>query len=338
MATAQPPQMILFTYDISVFGRKMDWYFALTGLKYFHCITLNRLPRPMLEKLGIKYRRIPILAIGRDIYCDTRLIISKLEELFPQTRIGGKTPFERGVDHLIENWVIDGGPFWRTSGLIPWDADVIKDPEWCEDRREMTGRPFDANTLKAARPESLSHSRMYFNQMEKEHLADGREFLLGGPEPTLADIHALWVFHWTVGMSMGMGATLEKDIISDKQFPKTFAFIDRAVKAITARQIQNQNKPHELSADEAVKTILDSDFFESEGDIDPLDPLKLEKGQMVEIYPVESGFNHRDRGELVSIGINEVVIASTPNVGQGVLRIHYPRVNIRIQPASDTKL
>lgn len=32
------------------------------------------------------YRRIPVLSIGRDVYNDTRIIIAKLEELFPEYR------------------------------------------------------------------------------------------------------------------------------------------------------------------------------------------------------------------------------------------------------------
>jgi len=42
------------------------------------------LPRPELsETMGITYRRIPILAIGRDIYADTSLIVSTLERRYP---------------------------------------------------------------------------------------------------------------------------------------------------------------------------------------------------------------------------------------------------------------
>ena len=66
--------------------------------------------------------------------------------------------------------------------------------------------------------------------------------------------------------------------------------------------------------------------------IDPADPLKLEKGREVEVFPVDTGSNHHDRGRLVSIGRDEVVVESKTNVGEGVLRIHYPRVNIRTQP------
>lgn len=334
---AQPP-IILFTYDGSVFGRKMDWYFGLSGLKYSKCITLNRLPRPVLEKLGVKYRRIPILSIGRDIYCDTRLIIRKLEELFPQNSVSSKNSFDKGLEHLFESWLIDSGPFWRTAGLIPPDSEILSDPEWSKDRLEMTGRPIDGETLRKGRPENVAHVRMYFDMMENELLADGREFLMGGSAPTLVDVHGIWTFHWATSKNVGLWEALEKDnVINEQQFPKTFAYVERFSKTLAKKQEEN-GEPKRLSDDETIKMILDSDFFESEGDIDERDPLKLKKGQTVEIWPVESGFNHHDKGELLSITVNEVVIASKPQQGDGLLRIHYPRTNIRISPVAGSKL
>ena len=58
------------------------------------------LPRPDLaDRLGVKYRRIPVLAIGKDVYCDSSLIATVLERnftseqgfgtIFPKRRGGG---------------------------------------------------------------------------------------------------------------------------------------------------------------------------------------------------------------------------------------------------------
>ena len=57
------------------------------------------LPRPEItDLLGIKYRRIPILAIGNDVYCDTRLIAPVLEREFsPQEGYGSLYPNIQGV-------------------------------------------------------------------------------------------------------------------------------------------------------------------------------------------------------------------------------------------------
>ena len=201
----------------------------------------------------------------------------------------------------------------------------------------MSGRSFDAETLKKGRPECLAHVRMYFNQMEKELLGDGRGYLLNTKEPTLADIHCIWTFDWALQGKMHMVDELEKDVINDEVFPKTFDYVSRFRKAMAAKEEQN-GRPQELSAEDAIKRILASDFFEPEGSIDPGDPLRLKKGQKVEIFPIDSGFTHHDKGEVVSIGIKEVVILSKPNVGDGELRLHFPRVNFRILPLAASRL
>ena len=58
------------------------------------------LPRPELaDLLGLKYRRIPVLAIGRDVYCDSSLIASVLERRFPPSEgFGTLFPKRKGGD------------------------------------------------------------------------------------------------------------------------------------------------------------------------------------------------------------------------------------------------
>jgi glutathione S-transferase len=336
---ASTPDIILFTYDMSVFGRRMDWYLTLRGIKYSRCPVRNRLPREVLQSLNIQYRRIPILAIGRDIYCDTRLIISKLEQLFPENKLSASTSDGKATEWLLQNWTIDGGPFGRTAQLIPSSAPHMSDKAWIADRKEMSGRVFTKEIVDAGRPEALAHARMYFEFMEGV-LENGRIFLLGekgenGEErASLADIHAGWLFDWIVNDAyMRDALKVEGDTISEKTYPRTFAWIKRMRE--TVQKVQDKyGKPAECSAEETIQKILAAGFFEKDGEMDEKDPLKLRKGQVVEIWPIDSGFNHHDRGELVSIGVNEVVIASKPKVGDGVLRLHFPRTNFRIQGES----
>lgn len=56
------------------------------------------LPRPDLaDQLGVKYRRIPVLAIGNDVYCDSSLIASVLERNFtPEQGFGTIFPKRKG--------------------------------------------------------------------------------------------------------------------------------------------------------------------------------------------------------------------------------------------------
>lgn len=77
------------------------------------------MPRPDLNALGVQYRRIPILTIGKDIYCDSRLILQKLEERFSEGRLGLEDPDGRALEKLLEKWTTDGGVFARVAQLIP---------------------------------------------------------------------------------------------------------------------------------------------------------------------------------------------------------------------------
>ena len=90
------------------------------------------MPRPDLAELGIAYRRIPVLTIGRDVYLDTRLILRKLEEKFPDGRLGASKPEEVFTQKLIEKWTVEGPVFAMFSGLVPVEA--VKDPKFIEDR------------------------------------------------------------------------------------------------------------------------------------------------------------------------------------------------------------
>jgi glutathione S-transferase len=75
------------------------------------------MPRPHLELIDVGYRKIPIMAIGKDIYIDSRLIISKLEALYPDSTLTPTTLAQAGIRKLFENWTIDGGIFANAMKL-----------------------------------------------------------------------------------------------------------------------------------------------------------------------------------------------------------------------------
>lgn len=99
------------------------------------------LPRPELsELLGISYRRIPVLAIGNDVYCDTSLIAYALERRFPASaghgsifpkRKGGKA--DTGMIKAFQTYT-DKMVFSLAGGQLPWN----KFPEaFLKDRSEV---------------------------------------------------------------------------------------------------------------------------------------------------------------------------------------------------------
>jgi glutathione S-transferase len=153
------------------------------------------MPRPDLKALGVEYRRIPVVAIGRDIYTDTRLILSKLEALYPASdahpSISASTFEGKAMEKLLEYWMVDGGIFTRAAQLIPTSLPLFKDPKFTKDRQEFSGGSWNKDEMEAIRPESLVEIKGAFAFLEESLLADGREWILNTKSPSLADIEGM---------------------------------------------------------------------------------------------------------------------------------------------------
>jgi hypothetical protein len=81
----------------------------------------SMLPRPLLTStFALTYRKIPVLAIGRDIYCDTSIIIEALEHFFPVSQGWGTVyPKCEGLGGWTYRGLVRGfASFWTdVSGL-----------------------------------------------------------------------------------------------------------------------------------------------------------------------------------------------------------------------------
>lgn len=79
--------------------------------------------------------------------------------------------------------------------------------------------------------------------------------------------------------------------------------------------------------------ILGSEFLEPDAELKVEDdPEGFKEGEEVEMWPVDTGFNRRDRGRLVKLGVHEAVVQrGSGRDGAREVRIHYPRWNFCIQ-------
>lgn len=126
------------------------------------------MPRPDVASLGVNYRRIPLLTIGRDVYLDTRLIIQKLEALYPEKpRLGASASGDRALEHLLQTLNIDGGVFNRAFQLLPADLPVLRDPAYYKDRGEFIGRSLTRESLGEGRPEAVVEMKSAFDFLEE---------------------------------------------------------------------------------------------------------------------------------------------------------------------------
>ncbi|UKZ91919.1 uncharacterized protein TrAFT101_012034 [Trichoderma asperellum] len=329
-------EVILYHYPHSPYARRVVWYLALRGIPYSQCVQPNMMPRPDVARLGVSYRRIPILSIGRDIYVDTRLQLPKLEELHPELpRLGATTPEQKAIERLLSAFIIDGGIFQEAAKLLPLDLPLFKDPNYFKDRGDFSGKPFSLEALKKIRPDALAEITVGFDLFETTLLADGREWILKTENPSLADIEGVWALHWVSGLK----GALPADRFSPEKYPLVYAWIKRFQEAVTAAKARN-GKPKSLSGEEAAKVIEKSSWNEKEKTVDVGDPLVvaegLKKGSMVAVCPTDTGRSHKDIGKLVSLDKDEVVIEIKTPEGETV-RLHTPRHGFKLRRFDEEK-
>lgn len=188
MADGSDRSIKLYHYTFSPYARKVLWYLALRQLPYAEVKQPPMLPRPDREAIGVAYRRIPFLTVGKDVYCDTRIMLKKLEELFPEGKIGATTPDGQALQKLLEIWHVEAGLFVKATQTMPSDMPILKDPKFAKDREQFSGRPWNGEMIDRNRPEALAYVRGAFSFLENTLLADGREWILKTKQPMLADI------------------------------------------------------------------------------------------------------------------------------------------------------
>lgn len=152
-----------------------------------------------------------MLAIGRDIYCDSRLILRKLEDLFPDGALGAASGEQKAIERFLDIWSTESGLFARASQLIPTSMPLLNDPKFTKDREDLTGRSWSKEQIAANRREAIAYIRNAFKLLETTLLADGRQWILKTDQPTLADIEGkrkvqcMQAVDWTNAVSQPFG-------------------------------------------------------------------------------------------------------------------------------------
>jgi glutathione S-transferase len=303
------PELLLHHYDASPFSEKIRLVFGRKRLRWRSVVQPNMMPKPDLVPLTGGYRRIPVLQIGADVYCDSQLVARVLERLFPEP-----TLFPAGSEGLC--FALN---FWADRLLFQAAVPVVFEKiaplvprEFIEDRTRMMGGGDFAAFVRAA-PLFADALRAHAALLDVQ-LADGRPFLLGN-EPSLADFagyHPIW-FLRSVPATRAWPAG----------FPRLSAWADR-VAAI------GHGERSECTPDEALRIARASRPADG-GGTDPQDPRGLRRGSRVRVVPDDYAFDPVE-GELVASSVHEVAVRrSTPELGE--LVVHFPRAGFRVQTA-----
>jgi len=134
-----------------------------------------------------------------------------------------------------------------------------------------------------------------------------------------------WVFH-----DPRMEGAVPESVASEVTHLKAFARIHRFRTSWLSARLPDDQSLEKISSEHAIRTILSSGWAEDGGKVDETDALGLKEGQEVEVWPLDSGMDHRDRGFLGRLSTNEVMILIQSRSSKK-LRLHFPRHNFRVQ-------
>src|SRR5262245_16501745 len=302
------PRLLLHQYDTSPFSEKVRAIFAHKRLAWGAVEQPNMMPKPDLLPLTGGYRRIPVLQIGADVYCDTQLIVRVLERLHPEPTI-----FPDGGVGTAEAWNLwaDRLLFMPVVAVVFADIGQFVPKEFMEDRaRMLPGRNF-ADVPKQA-PHAREQVRALLATLESQ-LADGRPWLLGSAF-SLADA-ACHHPAWFLRVAPGGQALLA-------EFPRVTAWMA----AIAA---MGQGDRHDVTSADALAVARAAEPATAAG-VDAHEPNGLQAGAQVQVTPDDYAFDPV-AGELVVSSIDEVAIRrNDPAVGTVV--VHFPRFGFRVTP------
>jgi len=221
--------------DFSPYGQKTKLLLAAAGVDYKKCDQPMVLPRPDLEALGVTYRRIPVLAVGKDIYCDSSKIIDVVVSKLAKSGSITTSP----ADKAYEDW--GNNAFQEALSLVPQQALT---PNFVKDR-ETIFPILKRSDLKTLRPSALAGFQSRCRQVEDVFLANGGPFI-NGEKLSVADVQVIFGIRWAMN---DLGAANDAGCGKDA-FPKLWKMIESLPVA----------KPDVLSSEDTIKQIRSSSY------------------------------------------------------------------------------
>jgi glutathione S-transferase len=304
------PNLILHHFDFSPFAEKARLVLGFKDLAWDSVQIPMVMPKPELMPLTGGYRKTPVLQIGADIYCDTRLIARELERRFPLPTLFPEG--NRGIALALSHWS-DTALFEPGAGLSM--AFTTQVPEAVlADRREFFTF-MDFSRLAGDVPHLSAQLRANAALIE-EQLTDGRDYLLGA-RCGWADITSYFPLWMARTFVPGAEALLSA-------LPRTQAWEAR-MRAV------GHGRRTDITAAAALE-LARAAAPEAGRGVDERDPVRLSAGEEVRVTPADYG-RVPVYGILLSLDSEEVAVQrSAAEVGTVVT--HFPRIGYRIERAS----
>ncbi len=297
-------EIILHHYALSPFSEKIRRILAYKQIPWRGVEQPMIAPKPDLTPLTGGYRRIPVMQIGADIYCDTALMVRVLEQRYPQPACVPAA--QAGVAALLEDWA-DHRLFMQVVPPVIVDLLPALPPDFITDRSAMSAG-FTQEALVGAAPHALAQTKQSLARLDAQ-LAN-QSFLLGA-NFTAADAAC---FHcvWFLKNSPSVWIEVTKRSALAAWFARIEAFGPGKMQPMSGTEaltIARNARPNDLSGGDST----DTEFM---------------LGDNVAIVADDYG-KERTTGRVARLAADEItVLREDPAVGE--VAVHYPRAGYRI--------
>lgn len=296
--------LVLHHYNESPYAEKIRALLGYKGLSWRSVMVPRIAPKPDMVALTGGYRKVPVLQIGADVFCDTRLIAWELERVAPSPSAKAGP----GWNDIIEHWVdlnLFGKAVAYTFGK---NVDYLPD-EFLADRAALRGAPLDREALKRAVPLAEQELATQVAWVESGLAAQA---FVNGTAPGSGDFTLYSTLWFARNGRFDFG-----------RFPATAAWMERM-------RAFGHGERTDMTADDAIALAAAHEPAALTYDSVSPDAGGLAIGQRVSVAPELLGHGTAVQGELVGINAQRLTLVQHSERA-GRVHIHFPRVGYRIR-------
>jgi len=307
-------ELLLHHYPLSPYSEKIRAIFGYKGLAWTSVITPLQMPKPDLLALTGGYRKAPVLQIGRDIYCDSALMVRVIDRLHPEPPLlpSALKASCAAFAALEQTLFFAAVPtVFQPAGLKVLMERIGPEQmaRFSADRAQL----FTGGTATRPGPEfGKTHFLPLMNALDQQLQAS--PFLLGDA-PTAADFS---VFHpvWFIRSNAGVAPLLEPFKGLMAWFARMTAF--------------GNGRPTEISAEDAIAVARSASALQPpDGPLLDVEGARI--GSEVTVAATDYGVDPV-AGRLIHASVFEIVIKrQDPRAGE--LAVHFPRAGFKVTPA-----
>lgn len=376
MASKLPP-LVLFGYDSSAFTTKVRVTLRLLQLPHTYITVPSMMPRPILvDNFNLTYRKIPVLAIGQDVFADTSLIIEHLHsnpslrayraeqegslEVHYDTR-------SRVLARLLSSHYTDRPLFRLTCGLMP---SSVWRSKFGTDRAGLIGHTLDPDKLQKKVPRNLAWLDTYLSILEPLFADNKGQWFLDTEKPSAADLSLWYQLDWgekfargegidnlTAGDAPNMNEEGMAPVFNSSRYPGLWAWFENFKDYVDALpKVETRVEGvDETGVDKVMSSLEKAERSEeipmlptpNERLQDLEESIGLKIGSRVSIAPDDTGRGDPTLGKLIAMSPEEAVIEPEGPEAVGKegkrariqdVRLHFPRVCFTISPVRSAKL